>query len=224
MIETTDEGVFRTLKAVLRLLGNEQLQKNLGDEEHFLESLRAMEMPESARGELLNLLNRVERLQARATAQTVPVNTNRPPQALAVVQDDRYEKMQLEAFDHIRTSFWVALGMSIGLFLIGLAVFQAVRETSISTATLTVAGLGLADFVLLFFRRPWQDVSVNLSNSQQVRTIATSYLVGLALLQRGDTKSLELLSALTERSIVMLQQYTEERNSDRKDISKATAS
>jgi hypothetical protein len=212
------------------LLGNEKLQQDLQDGEHFQEALQKMEMPHSSRGELLNLLTRVERLQARAAAGTsAPAEMHGSPHALAIAQDDKYEKMQLETFDHIRTSFWVALIMSIALFLVGLmlmglSVFRAMREISVSTSTLTIAGLGLADFVLLFFRRPWQDVSVNLSNSQQVRTVATSYLAGLALLQRGDTNSLELLNELTKGSVEMLEQYTKERDLNHKATSKATES
>lgn len=219
MPETTEKTIFSAFKAVLMLLGNEKLQNDLKDEERSQESLREMGMPESVRGELLNLLTRVERLQARAVDQFRQINTDRSPEPSAVVQDERYERMQLEVFDHIRTSFRVALGMSVTLFLIGLilmviAVLEAVHETAVSTSTLTIAGLGLADFVLLFFRRPWQDISVNLSNSQQVRTIATSYLVGLSLLPRKDPNAFKLLSELTERSVVMLQQYTEERTPD----------
>jgi|GEM_PF-4278324 len=219
MSDTTEESVFRAIRAIVMLFGDEKLQDDLRDEERFQESLQKMKMPERARGELLNLLTRVERLQVRATAQAVGVNKEGSAPGPPIAQDDRYEKMQLEAFDHIRTAFRVALGMSIALFLIGLlllgiGVFEAVRETAVSTSTLTIAGLGLADFVLLFYRRPWQDVSVNLSNSQQVRTVATSYLAGLALLQRGDTKSLELLNELTKRSVEMLEQYSEERNAN----------
>lgn len=225
----TEEAAFGALRAVVMLLGSEKLQHDLRDDEHFQQALREVKMPESARGELLHLLTRVERLQARAANTSVQADMDRSHQASAVAQDDKYEKMQLEAFDHIRVSFWVALVMSIGLFLVGLllmglAVYQAVRETSVSTSTLTIAGLGLADFVLLFFRRPWQDVSVNLSNSQQVRTIATSYLVGLAFLQRGETRSLELLEGLTKRSVDMLEQYTEERDSSGQGTSKANES
>jgi hypothetical protein len=132
-------------------------------------------------------------------------------------KDASYEKMQLEAFDHIRAAFWISMSMSVGLFIVGLvltgfALYEATRQTSVSVSALTIGGLGLADFVLLFFRRPWQDISVNLSNSQQVRTIATTYLAGLALIQRHDTKGLDMLDGLTKRSVTMLEQYTEERD------------
>jgi hypothetical protein len=122
----------------------------------------------------------------------------------------------LEAFDHIRWSFWISLGMSVILFLLGMAflgaaVFRSLSESTVSTATLTIAGLGIADFVLLFYSRPWKDISVNLSNSQQVRIIATSYLVGVALLEDGDaSKSLE---QLTKRSVLLLEEFAEEDSS-----------
>jgi hypothetical protein len=237
-----DATIFRAFRAVVMLLGDEKLQQDLCAEEHSEAALGKMEIPHAARGELLSLLNRVEQLKARppvkvstlvpapvtvagtelSTPGTMPTTIDAAPAA----PDDRYERMQLEAFDHIRMSFWVALLMSIGLFVVGLvlmgcAVFQALREKNMSTSTFAIAGLGLADFVLLFFRRPWQDVSVNLSNSQQVRTIATSYLVGLALLQRRDTGSLGLLNELTKRSVEMLERYAEERDSEREHIPNA---
>jgi hypothetical protein len=45
---------------------------------------------------------------------------------------------------------------------------------------LTVAGLGIADFVLVFYTRPWQDIAANVYVSEQVKIIATSYLSGLS--------------------------------------------
>jgi hypothetical protein len=225
----TEEVTFRALRAVVMLLGNEELQQILQDKDHFQEALHTMGIPESARGEMLNLLTRVERLQARAAGTSGLATRDSLSHEPDNTQNKKYEKMQLEVFGHIRTSFWVALIMSIVLFLLGLllmgiGVSQALRESSVSTSTLTIAGLGLADFVLLFFRQPWQDVAVNLSNSQRARTITTSYLVGLTLLHRGDTKSLELLDNLTKRSVVMLGQDSEKKNNDRKDTSKATES
>ncbi len=217
----TETSQFQTLEAIIQLLGNDQLQQDLRDEDHYLEVLQKIHMHEHCRVELLNLLTRVESLTENQNDDDKIQSEKQP------VIEDNYEKMQLEAFDHISTSFWVALSMSIALFIIGVilmgfAVTEAIHESAISTSTLTIAGLGLADFVLVFFRRPWEQISVNLSHSQQVRTITTSYLAGLALVQRGDTKSLNMLNDLTQRSVGLLGNLAEEGETNRKTASKST--
>jgi hypothetical protein len=57
------EDVTRVLRAVALLLRKEELQDGLRDDEHFPESLRKMEMPESARGPLLSILSSVDLLK-----------------------------------------------------------------------------------------------------------------------------------------------------------------
>ena len=209
-----------TLKAITRLLRDAKLQHDLGDQDYFQEVLQELHMPEASRAGLLNILNSAESLTENQDTDKIQME-----EQLEI--EDKYEKMQLEAFDHIRTSFWVALSMSIALFVIGVilmgvAVNEAIHESAVSSSTLTIAGLGLADFVLVFFRRPWEQISVNLSHSQQVRTITTSYLAGLALVQRGDTNSLNMLNDLTQRSVGLLEKYAEEGKTNRKTTSKST--
>ena len=138
-----------TLKAITRLLRDAKFRQDLGDQDHFQEVLQELHMPEASRAGLLNILNCAESLTENQ--DTDKIKMEEQPEI-----EDKYEKMQLEAFDHIRTSFWVALSMSIALFIIGVilmgvAVIEAAYESTISTSTLTIAGLGLADFVLVFF-------------------------------------------------------------------------
>src|SRR5437588_8790566 len=114
----TEEARFRTLRAVIVLLGDYQLQQGLRDEEHFQEVLQKIGMPETCRGELLNLLERVAFL-AENKNDGGEIHSEEQPKNEDKGKEEKYEKMQLEAFDHIRTSFWVALSMSIALFIIG---------------------------------------------------------------------------------------------------------
>jgi hypothetical protein len=207
---SSDEAVQRALEAALRIIGDHELQAKLRDEDGFREALNQLKLPETARPALLDIVNRIERL----TRQTPPTDAGTD----SVTPRSDIEKMLLESFVHIRWSFWISLVMSVVLFVVGLiflgiAVIRSLSESAVSPATLTIAGLGIADFVLLFYTRPWQDISVNLSNSQQVKIIATSYLSGLSLLQQGKTEAFSLLEQLTKNSVGLLEEFTEERSS-----------
>jgi hypothetical protein len=195
--------------SAISLLGDTKLQDALNDNEQYPDALQKLALPSGAREPLLHLLNRVERHQSQASSY------EEEEQASNKADDDEIEKTQLEAFSNLRAAFWISMSMSIGLFIVGLvltgfAVYQAMRQTSASA--LVIGGLGLADFVLLFFRRPWQDISVNLSKTQQVRTIATTYLVGLTFIQRQDRKALDMLDELTNNTVKLLEQCTGEGN------------
>jgi hypothetical protein len=68
-------------------------------------------------------------------------------------------RILLRSFDHIQWSFVVLLTMSVVVFLVGLAflVIAIVRTARGETdsATFVIAGIGVADIVLLFYRQPW---------------------------------------------------------------------
>ena len=99
----------------------------------------------------------------------------------------------------------------VGILLLVISVARALTEADVSTATLTIAGLSLADFVLLFYSRPWKDVATNLSNSQQVKIIATSYLSSLALLRNGRFEELKALDLITKNAVGLLEEFTDEQ-------------
>jgi len=134
-------------------------------------------------------------------------------------EDDAFDRLVWEPFRQIRWSFWISVTMSIAMFLIGLvlmvvAVYQALGSSSVSITSLTIGGLGLADFVILFLRRPWEDVGKNLANSQQMRMIVTSYLSSLHLLAEKRQADIESLEEITSRSVELIQRYTEEASED----------
>jgi cation transport ATPase len=209
--------VHGALKAAFRVIGDAKLQEKLQDKDLCSEVLSQFDLPQSARQALLDIITRVEQIQARAPTSDIKAD--------AVASSSETKKMLLESFVHIRWSFWISLVMSVVLFIVGLlflgmAVWRSLSEGAVSTSTLTIAGLGVADFVLLFYTRPWQDISVNLSNSQQVKIIATSYLSGLSLLQQGKNEEFKSLEQLTKSSVGLLEEFTEERSSSSGNASK----
>jgi hypothetical protein len=130
-------------------------------------------------------------------------------------EDAAFDRLVWEPFRQIRWSFWISVTMSVAMFLIGtalmiVAVYEALRSSAVSMSSLAIGGLGLADFVILFLRRPWEDVGKNLANSQQMRMIVTSYLSSLHLLHERRQSDIESLEKITSRSVDLIQRYTEE--------------
>ena len=208
--DNKDEAVQSTLRAVFSIIGNNKLQEQLRDEQTSEKALSQLKLPSTARQPLLQIVNSLELLRDQKSSSESKTETG--------VFRPEIEKILLESFSHIRWTFWILLGMSILLFIIGLtfltiSVVRALNETTVSTATLTIAGVGIADFILLFYSKPWQDISTNLSNSQQVKIIAISYLSGLSLLQQGKSSEFSLLEQLTKSAVGMLEEFTEERAS-----------
>lgn len=212
----------RGLRAVWQLARDQEDRDRLAaSDAAFDEFLEKFQLPERAKAPLRQI---VERLNYAARDQLAgePLPLTPAPSAARDVpraDDDEISDMLLESFVHIRWSFWVSMVMSVVLFLVGMvfmsaSLARALGEGSVSSATLTIAGLGIADFVLLFYTRPWRDVAANLSNSQQVRIIATSYLAALSLLQQGKAKELRALERVAEHSVSLLEQYTEGANGE----------
>ncbi|MGD2206218.1 MAG: hypothetical protein PVH17_05520 [Anaerolineae bacterium] len=205
-----EEATQHALKAVFAVIGDPRLQANLLDAEASQKVLTRLNLPESARPALLDIVNSLSLASRSFSREPTPTKP--------VPRSDDVHKTMMEAFVHIRWSFWVSMAMSIVLFALGMvflgtAVMRSFSENDVSTATLTIAGLGIADFVLLFYTRPWQDIAANLSNSQQVKIIATSYLAGLSLLREGRTDEIKALELLTKGSVGLLEQFAEEDSS-----------
>ena len=175
------------------------------------EDLRKHNVPPAAENGLRQFAKRLQIVTAAApetpTGSTGSVATGR--------QDDAFDRLVWEPFRQIRWSFWISVTMSIAMFLIGsalliVAAYEAMSTRSVSMSSLAIGGLGLADFVILFLRRPWEDVGKNLANSQQMRMIVTSYLSSLHLLAERRQADIESLEKITSRSVDLIQRYTEE--------------
>ena len=204
------------LKAVFLLIGDEKLQNRLQDEEQANSVLDRLGLPHETRGALLDIINKLSTRLANNDETKESSN-------IATGPISEVPRILLESFVHIRWSFWVSIVMSVALFLIGLvflgtALIQSLDTKDITSSALTIAGLGLADFVLLFYTRPWKDVAANLANSQQIRMIASSYLAGLSLINVGTLEQLEALDELTEHSVGLIHKHVEESTTETNEL------
>jgi len=200
------------LKAVFLLIGDEKLQDKLQDQRQAGATLDRLGLPQDTRPALLDIVNKLSSRRANRG------DTNPEPAAATSSLTD-VQRILLESFVHIRWSFWISIIMSVILFLMGLvflaaALMQSLNAQSVSSSTLTIAGLGIADFVLIFYTRPWKDVTTNLANAQQIRMIATSYLAGFALIRGGTQEQRKALDELTERSVGLVQKFVEDDTGD----------
>ncbi|HEV3052566.1 MAG TPA: hypothetical protein VGX50_19800 [Longimicrobium sp.] len=203
----TDECIG-TMQGVRRVVEEQGLRERLKSDDGPAVAAK-LGFPPSAYAELLQLVSQLEassgagfngRGGAALTSARRAESAETAAASDSAVHD--YLQTQLEVFGQIRQTYRVALWMSlvvfvVGVVLLGIAVARATTESQVSGGTLALAGMGLADFAILFFRQPWKDVAVNLMNAQRTRTIATTYLVGLSFLRDGDEERLKLLDGLT---------------------------
>lgn len=201
--------MMKALRSVPTLLRSTSDQDDLrNDPEGYAGRLQ---LPNSAGPLLLHIVNTAERSErppqgpARRT-QGAPVENS---SASAQVRS-----MLMQPFGHITWTFRILTGMSVAMFLVGVAfmgvaLLKAVNEQNVSTSTLMIAGVGLADLVVLFYRRPWEDITRGLSNSQQARIIATTYLSGVSMIKKDDPTAQTTLQTLTRDAVELLEQFTE---------------
>jgi hypothetical protein len=204
-LDGQDRVVQATLRAAYRVANESRLPDRLRDDDEASEALRQLGVPPSARPGLIVLATLVEELRRNARAPEAQAATSSPGPRGALVDTDR---ILLRSFDHIQWSFVVLLTMSVLVFVAGLgfltvAIVRAARGET-DPATFAIAGIGIADIVLLFYRRPWQDIVENLSTTQKVRVIAVSYLASLSLLRNGIDK-VEPLEHLTGNTVGLLE-------------------
>ena len=203
------------INAVLRMASLIASERSLC--ERFVKSSNVEEdlikhhVPPVATNGLRQFAKRMQIMTEGAGKEEVTDNDSRHSER----EDDAFDRLVWEPFRQIRWSFWISVTMSIAMFLIGtalmvVAVYEALGSSAVSMSSLAVGGLGLADFVILFLRRPWEDVGKNLANSQQMRMIVTSYLSSLHLLAEKRQADIESLDEITSRSVELIQRYTEE--------------
>jgi hypothetical protein len=200
-----NEKIENALKAAYVALDDTGLQDKIRDESHHHEVLNEYDLPQAALIGLLEIVNKMDFL----------INKQPTPN-----RESKEEKILYEPFDHIRWSYFISMGMSIIVFAVGvlflaIALKEYFSEGTISTSTIKIAGLGIADFVLVFYSRPWRDISINLSNSQKMRMIAATYLAGMSLINLGDMKRFEALQSLTKSSVNLVNELAKaERSQD----------
>ena len=209
-----DEGEAenRALRAAILAAGDDDVRSALEDDKRSAEVLEKYQLPPAVREHLRALLDKVRVLVEAAAASRAsgsPTKTDR------MQPEDAVRPILLETFRQVKATFWISIAMSIGLFVVGLAflgvaLWQSLGSTAASTGTVTLAGVGVADFVILFYSRPWKDVTANLSNTQQIRMIATSYLASYSLIRDGKGEALDQLQKMTSGHVDLIQRYVED--------------
>jgi hypothetical protein len=220
MSENTSEEITKNVfNAALELIRKDDVRKILLEEKNNNKNdalnkfLKKYNLTTSSSARIFSIIERVDYIKTKRPIIAPPIKDNKEEEI------NKIRKMLLESFTHIRWTFLVSMGMSVILFLVGLvflftAISKSFAETNVSTSTLTIAGIGISDFILLFYTRPWQDISKNLSNNQQIKMIATSYLSGLSILD--DKEKVKSLNSLTKNSVSMIQKFSEEELDENK--------
>ncbi len=211
--KTSRDELNEALKLATLMVGNRQLQSQFADSAERRKLQQKHGLSDAAMLSLDKLLERLQ-LRGKGAAETRQPDVS-SKRAVGQDEAERFRRIIWDSFQHIRWSFWISILMSIALFvigaaLIGIAVMKALGPGEMTIETLTIGGLGLGDFLILFLRRPWEDVGKNLSNTQQVRIIVTSYLSSLSLIQQQRSADLKLLAEVTANSVKMIQDFTEE--------------
>ncbi len=200
------DAIAYALRQVPRVLGSTAVAGQLREDPG--EAARVLGLSPDLGPTLLNIANSAERRRVDAR----PSDTGE--EEASELTGPELRAILFEPFRHIRWTFLILTSMSILTFAIGMsllvaAMVKAISEQDLSGATLTLGGLGILDFVLLFYGRPWDDIARGLSNSQQARIIALSYLSGISMLRADAEGAPQLLAEHTRRSVELLEQFTE---------------
>ena len=209
-----EEECRNQINAVLRMASLIASQRSLCEKfagsGSIEEDLRKHNVPPAAENGLRQFAKRLQFMTEAAPKEAADKHISHCNEG----QDAAFDRLVWEPFRQIRWSFWISVAMSVAMFLIGaalmvVAAYEAIGSSAVTLSSLAIGGLGLADFVILFLRRPWEDVGKNLADSQQMRMIVTSYLSSLHLLAERRQADIESLEKITSRSVDLIQRYTE---------------
>ncbi len=213
----------KVLKFVTRVLVDRDLQTKIKDSKIAPVILQEAGLPDSARDHLLQIMNLQEHLGAKEDFG----NGNQKLRNRSSERQDQprdgfadLAKTVLASFRYVASSFWISLAMSVIIFLIGVgfllgALFKAFDEREASTSTLTLAGVGLANFLLLFYKGPWKDIAANLVNTERARTATLSYLGTMSYIRQLDQsiaplEAIEAIRDLTRETVSLLENVHKE--------------
>ena len=122
------------------------------------------------------------------------------------------------SFAQLRTGARVLMLMSITMFLIGVGflVIAAIRTfTDPDSAQVNgvIAGIGVVQIALLFYRNPLRDIGRSIANAQQARIVVMSYMLGMSLLAKSlagkaTDKEQQALSAFTQQALDQFDRFT----------------
>lgn len=128
-----------------------------------------------------------------------------------------------QSFAQLRSGARVLMVMSVTMFVIGVAFLVAALIRSFTNpesvqVTAIIAGIGVAQVVLLFYRNPLRDIGRSISNSQQAKMTVMSYMLGVTLINRslGGTpteKEQLALATLTRQALGQLDRFMQDKAS-----------
>ena len=123
------------------------------------------------------------------------------------------------SFAQLRTGAMVLMVMSITMFLLGVGflVIAAVRTfTHPESAGVTgvIAGIGVVQIAVLFYRNPLRDIGRSIANAQQSKIVVMSYMIGMGLIAKslqGTTtdKEQQALSTFTQQALDQFKRFTD---------------
>ena len=198
-------------------------------------------MTNDAAAQAAETVRRADETEEQATRTLAAVaGTEAPPPARAIMGDAERDKENLEAIrqlqnivrdgrrtfetleNRLELAYFVVLGISVGTFLIGVAliatsIYEAVWGGGNVDQSLVSGGLGIADIAALFLFRPGERVQALMGDMSQLAMALNGYLAqtNLRLIQMrvNDPATVGIaadeIRRATDTSVRLVQDYFE---------------
>jgi uncharacterized membrane protein (DUF485 family) len=205
------------LLAIRQLYDDLPMIEELKSKETSAKAMEELGIDEDAREAIINLVTGIE----QQTAKLKPANGSSSPKDKRPEEEiTKAQKFFDNAIKELQEALIVSKRMSVIMFIVGigfllLAGFQAIINPENVATTSVVGGIGIAQIVVLFYRKPLADIARAVSNAQQAKVAIASYLIGNYYIQdnvglgKATDKHLENLLKLTENTINQLKTYKE---------------
>jgi NADH:ubiquinone oxidoreductase subunit 6 (subunit J) len=109
--------------------------------------------------------------------------------------------------------------MSITMFVLGvtflvIAAIRTLTDPDSVQVNGVIAGIGVVQIALLFYRNPVRDIARSIANSQQGQIVVLSYFLGMSLIAKSlegtaTDKEQQALSAFTQQALDQLDRLTD---------------
>jgi len=210
-----EEASYRQLYNALKYLySRPSLIEKLKSNETFSETMRELHLQEDTRTDLLNLINLIEQNPLEKSSGSGSNQAKQDEKNKIFDPKDEISGAQIffdDAVKQLKRAYSTSQIMSVIMFIMGvffllLAGYQAITNPENVAETSIVGGIGVAQIVIFFYRRPLADVARSVSNTQQAKIALVSYLIGLnyinnSIVSVATDKHLENLLKLTENTI-----------------------
>ena len=167
-------------QALSRVLARPKLRQELMELETSEGALQRLNITEDMANELKLILAKIP---SGGEAET-PHASGEGLEAEAKTAATTADEFLSRSFRHLQIGAWVLMAMSVTMFLIGVSflVIAAIRSFTHpedAGVTAVIAGVGVAQIVLLFYRNPLRDIGRSTSDAQQSKLIVMSYMLGV---------------------------------------------